>query len=159
MTVNKFLITAEGFKRLRSEIDHLKNIERPKVIKAIAAARELGDLSENADYHASKDKQGIIESKLAELEDKLARAEVIDISKMSGDKVRFGATVKLENLDNQQVVTYKIVSEYEADIDSGLISSVSPVARSLMGKETGDDVEIRTPGGIIEYEILEVNFV
>ena len=157
--MEKVLITKKGVEKLRAEIEDLKNVQRPKIIELIAAARELGDLKENADYHASKDKQGVIEATIVNLEDKLARAEVIDVSSLSGDIVRFGATVELENLDNEENVKYTIVSEYEADIDSGLISVSSPVARSLIGKEVGDDVEIRTPGGVISYEILKVSFV
>jgi transcription elongation factor GreA len=157
--MEKFQITKEGFAKLRAEIENLKNIERPKVINQIATARELGDLKENAEYHAAREKQGMIEAMLVDLEGKFSRAEVIDISTLSGDKVKFGATVTLENLDNSRKVTYKIVSEFEADIDQGLISSTSPVARSLMGKAVGDDVEIITPGGEVSYEVLEVKFI
>lgn len=154
----KFLITKDGFIKLKTEINNLKTIERPKIIKAIEVARELGDLKENAEYHASREKQGMIEAMIANLEDKLARAEVVDIELISGNAVRFGATVKLQNTDNDKITTYKIVSEYEADIDNGLISNVSPVARALMGKEVGDEVEIKTPGGVLIYEILEIKF-
>lgn len=157
--MSKFQITKSGYQKLKSEIDRLKNIERPNVIKQIATARELGDLKENAEYHSAKDKQGFIEAQLADLEDKFLRAEVIDVATLSGDRVIFGATIKLENLDNEKEVSYKIVSDFEADIDQGLISSISPVARALLGKELGDEVEIRTPGGVINYEILEVNFI
>lgn len=157
--MSRFQITKEGYQKLKDEIENLKNVERPKVIKQIATARELGDLKENAEYHSAKDKQGFIEAQIADLEDKFLRAEAIDISKLSGEKVIFGATVKLENLDNEKEVTYKIVSDFEADIDQGLISSISPVARALIGKEEGDEVEIRTPGGLINYEILEVKFI
>ncbi len=157
--MEKFQITKEGFERLKAELENLKNIERPKIIIAIATARELGDLRENAEYHSAKDKQGFIEAQIADLDDKFSRAEVIDISQLSGTKVRFGATVKLENLDDGKIVTYKIVSEFEANIDDGLISAVSPVARALMGKEVGDEVEIKIPSGVISYEILEVKFI
>lgn len=157
--MEKFQITKEGYQKLKSEIENLKNVERPNTIKQIAAARELGDLKENAEYHSARDKQGFIEAQIADLEEKFSRAEVIDISKLSGDKIKFGATVKLENLDSEKKVTYKIVSEFEANIDDGLISSVSPVARALIGKEVGDEVEIKTPGGVINYEILEIKFV
>ena len=153
-----FLITKEGFEKLKVEINNLKNVERPNIIEAVATARELGDLKENAEYHSAKDKQGMIEAMIANYEDKISRAQVVDVASLSGNKVRFGATVKLENGDNGQIVTYKIVSEYEADIDNGLISDVSPVARALMGKEVGDDVEIRTPGGVVDYEVLAVEF-
>lgn len=157
--MEKFQITKQGYDRLKSEIDNLKNIERPNIIKQIAAARELGDLRENAEYHSAKDKQGFIEAQIADLEDKFLRAEVVDIMQLSGTKIRFGATVKLENLDNAKIVSYKIVSEFEANIDDGLISATSPVARALLGKETGNEVEITTPGGMTSYEILEVKFL
>ncbi len=157
--MEKFQITKQGFERLKSELENLKNIERPKIITAIATARELGDLRENAEYHSAKDKQGFIEAQIADLEDKFSRAEVVDVSQLSGTKIRFGATIKLENLDNEKIVSYKIVSEFEANIDEGLISSVSPVARALIGKEIGDEVEIQTPGGVTSYEVLEVKFI
>ena len=157
--MEKFQITKEGFQKLKAELENLKNIERPKIINQIAAARELGDLKENADYHSSREKQGFIEAQIADFEDKVSRAEVIDIANLSGSKVRFGATVLLENLDNGKKVSYKIVSEYEADIDAGLISNTSPVSRALMGKEVGDEVEISAPGGVVSYEILDVKFV
>jgi transcription elongation factor GreA len=157
--MEKFQITIEGYQKLKAEIHNLKNVERPNIIKQIAAARELGDLKENAEYHSAKDKQGFIEAQIGDLEDKFLRAEVIDISKLSGEKVRFGATVKLEDLNSDKKVAYKIVSEFEANIDEGLISNSSPVVRALIGKEVGDEVEIKTPGGIMNYEILEIKFV
>lgn len=157
--MDKFQITNHGYAKLKADIENLKNIERPAIIKQIAAARELGDLKENAEYHTAKDRQGFIEGQIADLEDKFLRAEVVDVSKLSGTKIKFGATVKLENLDSGKEVTYKIVSEFEANIDEGLISSMSPVARALINKEVGDDVEINTPGGVINYEILEIKFV
>jgi len=157
--MEKFQITKNGYEKLKAEIDHLKNVERPNIIKQIAAARELGDLKENTEYHSAKDRQGFIEAQLNDLEEKFSRAEVIDISKLSGPKVQFGATVALENLDNGKKVTYKIVSEFEANIDDGLISSISPVARALIGKQIGDEVEIKTPGGVMSYEILELKFL
>ncbi len=157
--MEKIQITKQGYERLKSEIDNLKNVERPNIIKQIATARELGDLRENAEYHSAKDKQGFIEAQIADLEDKFVRAEVIDVAQLSGTKIRFGATVKLENLDNEKIVSYKIVSEFEANIDDGLISSTSPVARALLGKEIGNEVEIHTPGGVASYEVLEVKFI
>ncbi len=157
--MSMFQITSEGYQKLKDLIDNLKTVERPNIIKQIAAARELGDLKENAEYHSARDKQSFIEAQILDLEDKFLRAEVVDISKIQSSKIKFGATVKLENLDNQKQVTYKIVSEFEADIDGGLISNMSPVARALMSKEIGDEVEIKTPGGIINYEILEIKFV
>ena len=157
--MDKFQITKEGYEKLKAQVEDLKNVQRPNIIKQIAAARELGDLKENAEYHTAKDRQGFIEAQIGDLEDKFLRAEVIDVSKLSGDKIKFGATVKLEDSDSGRKVAYKIVSDFEANIDDGLISSISPVARALIGKEKGDEVEIKTPGGIINYEILEVKFV
>jgi transcription elongation factor GreA len=157
--MEKFQITKEGYQKLRSDINNLKNVERPKIIAQISTARELGDLRENAEYHSAKDRQGFIEAHIADLEEKMNRAEVIDVSKLSGSKVKFGATVTLENLDNSRKVKYKIVSEFEANIDEGLISSISPVARALIDKEAGEEVEINAPVGIINYEILKVDFI
>jgi len=157
--MEKFQITKEGYQKLKDELNHLKMVERPKIINAIATAREHGDLKENAEYHTSKDKQGFIEAQIADLSDKFVRAEVVDVSKLSGNKVQFGATVKLENLDNGKIVIYKIVSDFEANIDDGLISAMSPVSRFLLGKESGEEVEIRTPGGVSNYEIIEINFI
>lgn len=153
-----FLITKEGYNKLKAEIENLKNVQRPNIIIAVATARELGDLKENAEYHSSREKQSMIEAMIANLEDKMVRAELVDVSSLSGDVVRFGATVKLENSENNKKVLYKIVSEYEADIDIGLISNASPVAKALMGKRVGDEVEIQTPGGVVDYEILEICF-
>lgn len=157
--MEKFLITKQGYEALKSAIDNLKNIERPKIIKQIAEARELGDLKENAEYHSAKDKQGLIEAQISDLESKFLVAEVVDVTKLSGSVVQFGTTLELENLDNEKIVKYKIVSEFEADIDQGLISNTSPVAKALLGKEEGDEVEIRTPGGVTSYEILKISFV
>ena len=157
--MEKFQITKQGYDKLKSELNRLKNFERPQIINAIAAARELGDLKENAEYHSAKDKQGFIEAQINDYEDRMSRAEVVDISKLSGNKVRFGATVELEDIDSGKKVSYKIVSDFEANIDEGLISNISPVARFLIGKEVGDEVEVTAPGGIINYEILEINFV
>ncbi len=157
--MERFQITKEGYQKLRSEIDHLRNVERPKIISQIATARELGDLRENAEYHSAKDRQGFIEAQIGDLEEKMNRAEVIDVTKLSGEKVKFASTVTLENLDNSTKVKYKIVSDFEANIDEGLISSVSPVARALIDKEVGDEVEIHAPVGIINYEILKIEFI
>ncbi|MBM3579394.1 MAG: transcription elongation factor GreA [Alphaproteobacteria bacterium] len=157
--MEKFQITREGYEKLKAEIDNLKNVERPNIIKQIAAARELGDLRENAEYHSAKDRQGFIEAQIADLEEKFSRVEIVDVSKLSGDKVQFGATVTLEDLDSGRKISYKIVSEFEANIDDGLISSGSPVARALLGKKIGDEVEVKTPGGVVNYEILAVRFV
>ena len=156
--MEKFQITKEGYQKLKVQLEKLKNEERPKIIAQIAYARELGDLRENAEYHSAKDRQGFIEAQISDYEDKINRAEIIDITKLSGNKVKFGATVTLENLDNSKKVKYKIVSEFEADIEEGLISSKSPVARALIDKEVSDEVEIKTPSGLITYEILEIVF-
>lgn len=156
--MQKFPITVEGFERLNEDVKHLKTVERPAVVKAIATARELGDLSENAEYQAAREKQSFIEGKIIELEDKIARSEVIDISKLSGDIVKFGAVVKLIDCDTDKEVKYQIVGEYEADLDKGLLSIVSPVARAMIGKKLGEVVEVVTPSGVKEYEILEVKY-
>jgi transcription elongation factor GreA len=157
--MDKFQITVEGYKKLKAQLEKLKNEDRPNIIKQIATARELGDLRENSEYHSAKDRQGFIEAQIADYEDKFIRAEVVDIGKIISDKIKFGATVTLENLDNQKNIKYKIVSEFESNIDEGLISINSPVARALIGKEVGDDVEINTPGGEVNYEILKIEFV
>lgn len=157
--MEKFQITKEGYEKLKAELHHLKHDERPKIIQAIATARELGDLKENAEYHSAKDKQGFIEAQINDFEDKIARAEVVDVALLSGNKVKFGATVNLEDLDNAKKFTYKIVSEFEANIDKGLISSTSPVARALLNKEVGDEVEIKIPNGVANYEIIAVKFI
>ena len=157
--MDKFQITVEGYKKLKAQLEKLKNEDRPNVIKQIATARELGDLRENSEYHSAKDRQGFIEAQIADYEDKFIRAEVVDIGKIISDKIKFGATVTLENLDNRKNIKYKIVSEFESNIDEGLISINSPVARALIGKEVGDDVEINTPGGEVNYEILKIEFV
>lgn len=156
--MTQFLITKEGLAKLRAELYDLKTVQRPAIIEAVAQARDHGDLKENAEYHAAREKQGMIEAIIADYEEKLSRVKEVDISSFSGTTVRFGAKVKLENLNNSQIVTYQIVSEYETDIDKGLISDRSPVARALLGKEEGDQIEIKTPGGVIDYEILEVKF-
>ncbi len=149
-------MTAEGHKALMEEVRHLKTVERERIIKAIAEARAHGDLSENAEYHAAKEQQAFNEARVAELEDKLSRAEVIDVSSLSGDKVQFGATVTLIDEDTEKEVTYQIVGDLEADVNAGRISISSPIARALIGKSVGDFVEVNTPGGGKSYEILKV---
>jgi transcription elongation factor GreA len=156
--MEKFQITKEGYQKLKIKIENLKNVERPNIIMQIAAARELGDLKENAEYHTAKDKQGIIEAQIADLENKFLSAEIVDVLKLSGNQIKFGATVKLQNLNDEKEVIYKIVSDFEADIDDGLISNNSPVARALIGRKVDDEVEIDTPGGSICYQILEIKF-
>lgn len=155
----KVPMTPEGYARLAEELKRLKTIERPAVIRAIAAAREHGDLSENAEYHAARERQSFIEGRVMELEDQLARAEVIDASKLSGKRVMFGATVRLVDEETEEEVTYRIVGPLEADIQQGLLSIESPLARALLGKEAGDEVEVETPRGTRYFEILEVSYV
>ncbi|MEI6187596.1 MAG: transcription elongation factor GreA [Alphaproteobacteria bacterium] len=156
--MQNFPMTAKGFAKLTEELKHLKTVERPSIIKAIAEARALGDLSENAEYHSAREKQSFIEGRIIELEDKIARSEVIDISKLSGDIVKFGATVKLIECENDNERVYQIVGEYEANLDHGLISIASPLARAIIGKKIDDTVEVITPNGVREYQILEVEF-
>ena len=156
--MDKNPITPEGAARLRDELIHLKSVERPAVIQAIAVAREHGDLKENAEYHAARDKQSFIEGRVKDLEAKLALAEVIDPAKLSGDKIAFGARVKLSNTQTEEEVAYRLVGADEADLETGSISITSPLARSLLGKEAGDEVKVRMPGGERTYEILEVLF-
>lgn len=152
-------MTAEGYAALDAELKRLKTEERPAVIQAIAEARSHGDLSENAEYHAAKERQSFIEGRVAELEDKLARAQVIDVSRLSGAAVKFGATVTLLDEDSNEEAVYKIVGEDEADVRAGKVSITSPVARALIGKEEGDVVEVSAPGGAKSYEILKVRWV
>jgi transcription elongation factor GreA len=151
-------ITPEGAARLREELHQLKSVERPAVIQAIAVAREHGDLKENAEYHAARDKQSFIEGRVKEIEDKLARAEVIDPSKLAGDHVAFGAVVKLSNADTGEESSYRILGADESDLAKGSISITSPLARSLIGKQVGDEVKVRMPGGERTYEILDITF-
>ena len=151
-------MTAEGHAALDVELKNLKTVERPNIITAIAEAREHGDLSENAEYHAAKEKQSFIEGRVAELEDKLARADVIDTSKLTGTTVRFGATVTIMDEETEEESRYKIVGEDEADVASGKISITSPIARALIGKDIEDVVEVSAPGGAKSYEILNVEF-
>jgi transcription elongation factor GreA len=151
-------MTAAGFKALEDEITHLKNIERPSVIRMISEARSHGDLSENAEYHAAKERQAFIEGRVMDLEDKLSRAEVIDVAKLSGKTVKFGATVTLADEDTDAKVKYQIVGDLEADAKHGRISISSPIARALIGKAVGDTVEVAAPGGARCYEILKVQF-
>lgn len=157
--MQKVPITAEGFRDLEIELRELKTVARPDVIQAIAEAREHGDLSENAEYHAAKEKQGFIETRVIELEDKISRADVIEASQMTGDTVKFGATISLVDEDTDEESVYRIVGEDEAEIRDGKLSFASPLARSLIGKEAGDRVEVTTPRGSKAYEILKVAFV
>ncbi len=152
-------ITAEGLGIVQEELRHLKSVARPEVIRAIAQAREHGDLSENAEYHAARERQSFIEGRLAELEDSVARSEVIDVGALSGKTVKFGATVTVVDEDTEKKLTYQIVGEMEADIKSGRLAITAPLARALIGKEVGDSVEVITPKGEKAYEIVKVKFV
>ena len=151
-------MTAAGYNRLQEELKHLKSVERPNVIKAIAEAREHGDLSENAEYTAARERQSFSEGRVAELEDKISRAEVIDPAKLSGNTVKFGATVTLADEDTDEETTYQIVGQDESDIKNGLLSIQAPLARALINKSVGDSVEVSTPGGSKLYEIVTVAF-
>ena len=156
--MDKIPMTEAGHAAMMDEIKHLKSVERPRIIRAIEEARSHGDLSENAEYHAAKEQQGWTEARVAELEDKISRAEVIDISKLSGDTVKFGAKVTLVDEDTDDESAYQIVGEFEADVKKGLISVSSPIARAIIGKRKGDSVEVATPGGGKSYEILKVRY-
>jgi len=158
--MNKVPLTVQGAEKMRAELHELKTVRRPAIITAIAEARSHGDLSENAEYHAAKERQGFIEGRIAELETKLGNAEIIDPSKLHAEgRCVFGATVELEDLDQGSKVTYQIVGEDEADIKAGKISVNSPIARSLIGKSAGDVAEVQAPSGVREYEILVVRYV
>ena len=154
--LDKMPITKEGLEKLREQLRNILNVERPKNIKAIQEARSHGDLNENAEYHAAKERQAFLEAKINELEIAINRSEVIEISKEPTERIIFGATVKLRNINNNQHVTYKLVGPYESDPDNGKISIASPIGKALIGKEEDDTVRIKTPGGVQEFEILEV---
>jgi transcription elongation factor GreA len=157
--MNKVPMTGNGFSTLKEELRWRQQDERPRIIEAISEARSHGDLSENAEYHAAKEAQSLNEGRVAELEDLIARAEVIDVSKLSGEKVKFGATVVLVDEDTEEKKTYQIVGDQEADVKSGRISISSPIARALIGKEVGDAIEVNAPGGARGYEIVQVQFI
>jgi transcription elongation factor GreA len=156
--MDKIPMTPAGHKALDTELKHLKSVERPAIITAIAEAREHGDLSENAEYHSAKEKQSFIEGRIKEIEGMMGLAQVIDPSTLSG-AIKFGATVVLVDEDTEEEKSYQIVGEAEANIDAGLLNIKSPLARALIGKEEGDSVEVKTPGGTRDYEVLSVNFV
>jgi transcription elongation factor GreA len=156
--MNKIPMTADGYNRLREELRRLKTVDRPAIIRAIAEAREHGDLAENAEYHSARDRQSFIEGRLAEIEDKIARAEVIDVSKLSGSAIKFGAKVTLSDEETDEEQTFQIVGEDEADISQGRLSVTSPLARALIGKRTGETVEVATPRGAKSYEVVTVAF-
>ncbi len=157
--MDRLPITANGFEMLEAELKDLKANARPNVIQAIATAREHGDLSENAEYHAAKEQQSHIEGRIAELEDKLGRCEIIDVAAMSGRTIKFGATVLLVDEDTDEETTYQIVGEDESNIEEGRISISAPLARALINKEQGDSIEVTTPGGSKAYEVLDVKFI
>jgi transcription elongation factor GreA len=157
--MEKVPMTVAGFAALEEELKKRQQVERPRIIQQIAEARAHGDLSENAEYHAAKEAQSMNEGRIAELEDKLSRAEVIDVAKLSGSTVKFGATVTVLDEDTEQEKRYQIVGESEADVKSGRVSVSSPIARALIGKKAGDTIEVKTPGGGKSYEILTVAFV
>jgi transcription elongation factor GreA len=156
--MEKIPMTAAGFKGLEDELNQLKNVDRHEIIKAIAEARAHGDLSENAEYHAAKEKQSFIEGRVMELEDQIGRADVIDISKLSGTSVKFGATVTLLDEDTDAERKFQIVGDVESDAKKGRISLSSPIARALIGKSKGDTVEVAAPGGAHSYEVVKVEF-
>lgn len=156
--MTKIPMTADGFNRLQEELKRLKTVDRPAIIRQIAEARTHGDISENAEYHAARERQSFIEGRVIELEDKIARAEIIDVSKLSGKVVKFGATVTLEDEETEEETVYQIVGEDEADISKGRLSVTSPLARALIGKSIGDSVEVTTPRGGRSYEVVKVRF-
>ncbi|MEI7573003.1 MAG: transcription elongation factor GreA [Phenylobacterium sp.] len=157
--MEKVPMTAEGYQALDDDLKRLKTLERPAVIAAISEAREHGDLSENAEYHAAKERQGWIEGQIADIEDRMARAQVIDVSRLSGSQVKFGATVSVVDEDTEDQARYQIVGEHEANVRAGRISITSPIARAMIGKEPGDVVEVNTPGGVKAYEIVNVEWI
>ena len=154
----KLPMTAEGLNKLKNELENLKNTERPNIIKAIAEAREHGDLSENAEYHAAREKQSFIEGRISELENKISRADVIDTSALDNSKVVFGATVEITDLNNDKVHIYKIVGADEADIEKNLISVSAPLGKAMINKSLNDVIEVVTPSGVKEYQINSINF-
>ena len=158
--MSKVPLTVRGAEALNNELDELKNVKRPRITDAIADARAHGDLKENAEYHAAREEQGLVEARVRDIESKLGNAQIIDISKVAHTgKVMFGCTVELENLDTEEVITYTLVGEDEADIKNNLISIGSPVAKALIGKEEGDVAEVKAPAGLIEYEISEIKYI
>jgi len=157
-TVEKMPMLQEGYEKLNADLKRLK-AERPTIVDAIEEARAHGDLSENAEYHAAKERQGQIEASISDIEDKLSRAQVIDVSKLSGAQVKFGATVTVVDEDTEEEARYQIVGEHEADVKRGRVSITSPIARAIIGKESGDVVEVNTPGGVKAYEITKVEWI
>jgi transcription elongation factor GreA len=156
--MNKFPITKQGFKKLEEELKNLKLKERPEIIQAISIARDQGDLSENAEYHAAREKQSFIEGRITELEDKLSRAEIIETNNLSSDSILFGATVHLIDEDTEEKKVFTIVGEYETDISKGLISTASPLGKALISRKVSDIIEVVTPKGTVNYEILKIEY-
>lgn len=156
--MERYPITKAGYAKMEAELRNLRNVERPAVIEAIATAREYGDLKENAEYKAAREKQGFIEGQIQNLEARISRAEIIDPTSLVGVHVMFGATVILEDLETEQKRVYQIVCDYEADLNLSKIAHNSPIARGLIGKEEGDVVEIQTPKGLVEYEVIKVEY-
>ena len=158
MDVDKVPMTTEGYDNLEAELKRLKTIERPDIIRAIATAREHGDLSENAEYHAARERQAFVEGRVGDIEDMIRRSEVIDVKKLKGKIIKFGATVKLADEDTDEETTYQIVGEHEAEIAAGKLSVTSPLARALISKTVGDSIEVTTPGGAKSYEVMSVRY-
>jgi transcription elongation factor GreA len=156
--MNRLPITREGYDRLRAELQRLEQKERPKVIQAIAEAREHGDISENAEYEAAKEKQAMLEGKINDLHHKLSQCEIVEVTKGSAERVTFGITVELEDLNTGEEMRYRLVGPYEADLAQGTISVTSPIGRALIGKEPGDEVEVQTPGGVKNLEVLDIHY-
>jgi transcription elongation factor GreA len=152
-------MTLKGFEKLQDELRRLKNVERPQIVEAIASARALGDLSENAEYHAAKDKQGLVEARIALLEDKLSKASVVDVSKIVADTIKFGATIDIEDHDSGAITKFQIVGSDEANIKTGFLPITSPIARALIGKREGDDIEVSTPSGTKGYTVIRLDYV
>ncbi len=156
--MDRFPITREGYNRLRTELQRLEREERPRVIQAIAEAREHGDISENAEFEAAKERQALVEGKINDLHSKLGQCEIVEVSEGSVDRVIFGSTVDLEDLDTGEEARYRLVGPYEADLAQGTISVTSPIGQALIGKEAGDDVRVQTPGGVKNLEILDIDY-
>jgi len=156
--MNRLPITREGYDRLRAELQRLEQKERAKVIQAISEAREHGDITENAEYEAAKEKQAMLEGKINDLHNKLSQCEIVEVEKGSTGRVTFGITVELEDLDTGEEMQYRLVGPYEADLAQGTISVTSPIGRALIGKEPGDEVEVQTPGGVKNLEILDIHY-
>lgn len=152
-------MTLKGYKKLQDEVRHLKNVERPQIVESIASARALGDLSENAEYHAAKDRQGLIEARISDIEDKIGKATIIDVSKIKSDTIKFGATVEIVDDDTGTASKLQIVGSDEADIKGGFLPVTSPLAKALIGKKKNDNVEVLTPGGTKNYTILDIKFI